>query len=303
MREGQPVPKIDVQFEDKKIKLKKEPKLAIIIPTKSNLQVLFTCLNSIIEKTNYTNYKIYIADTGSSDEEMTKIKEFVMQDKFVGKIVLVKFNWYQFSRINNVMVRKYVDSDTELLLFCNNDIEFLNDVICNAVEIYNEHKDICGTIGCRLHYPDGTVQHAGVLCVVHPHTVDFCHKGWHSEDNYPAGVVQDVIGNTGACLFINKDLFLEKGGFNEAYRECFEDVELNLQLILDGKSNFFSGNSVAYHHESKTRGSVGVEMHMKTVRDFKETLEPFCKNNLQKIIDNPKISRIYNQSTQDLHLI
>jgi cellulose synthase/poly-beta-1,6-N-acetylglucosamine synthase-like glycosyltransferase len=61
-------------YSDTIVKVKKEPKLAIIIPTKSKLHLLFDCIDSILTVSNYKNYNIYIADTGSSLDEKEKIK-------------------------------------------------------------------------------------------------------------------------------------------------------------------------------------------------------------------------------------
>ena len=52
--------------------IKKQPKLAIIIPTKDNIDILFGCLDSILDKTSYINYKVYIADTGSDPRKFRK---------------------------------------------------------------------------------------------------------------------------------------------------------------------------------------------------------------------------------------
>ena len=50
---------VEIFYPKKDPYIKKQPKLSIIIPTKDNIDILFTCLNSIIEKTIYKNYEIY----------------------------------------------------------------------------------------------------------------------------------------------------------------------------------------------------------------------------------------------------
>jgi GT2 family glycosyltransferase len=94
--------------------------------------------------------------------------------------------------------------------------------------------------------------------------------------------IKEIYGNTAALMMIRKNLFLKIGGYNEKYTTCFEDVELNLSCITSGFKNYYDGNLVAYHYESKTRGK-SVENSKKELYDFTEILEPFIKENYNKI--------------------
>ena len=151
---------VEVFYNSKITPIKNEPKLSIIIPTKNNVDILFGCLNSIIEKSKYKNYEIIVADTGSSEKNMEKIESFCGDKDF---IKLVKFDYYNFAQINNEVVYEYVSDDTELLLFCNNDIELINDAITRVVSVWMKNKKKVGTVGARLHFGDNTVQHGGML--------------------------------------------------------------------------------------------------------------------------------------------
>ena len=72
---------------------------------------------------------------------------------------------------------------------------------------------------------------------------------------------------------IKKNIFL-KNLFNENYIECFEDVELNLNMILQSKKNIFVGNAVCYHHESQTRNENSDSLK-KLTEDYEKRLVPF----------------------------
>ena len=56
---------------------KKLPGVGVIIPTKGNIDLLTQCVNSIIEKDDYPNIEILIADTGSEEDEINQIKELI----------------------------------------------------------------------------------------------------------------------------------------------------------------------------------------------------------------------------------
>lgn len=250
---------LDVTFIEPRIILNQQPKLAIIIPTKNNVDdLLIPCVNSIVENTFYQSYTIYIADTGSDSVEKSKISDFLTEKNQNEDIVeLIEYDYYNFAKINNDVVKNKIPSDTELILFCNNDIEMINDAISIMVETYLKNKKDCGTVGCRLHYEDGSIQHMGmVIQTNNENNIDITHKflGWDYKNTITQTSVVHTHGNTAAFMLMNKSLFENIGGFNEEYVECFEDVELNLQCFLKGKRNLTNSNAVCYHYESQTRG-------------------------------------------------
>jgi GT2 family glycosyltransferase len=278
---------INIIYENKPKNIKKQPKLAIIIPTKDNLDLLFGCLNSILDKTLYHNYKIYIGDTGSNLLNKEKIKEFI-SDK--DNIILCEFDYYNFGQINNEVVNKYIDGDSELLLFCNNDIELINDTISEVVDVYNKNKHVVGTVGARLHFEDNTLQHYGMFMYIFENwiidnqltRIGVSHAHLRAAYQYEKIGYSNVIGNTGAFLLISKLLFNKVGGFSPNYIECFEDVELNLRLICLNKTNILCRGAVAYHYESKTRDNDENKLK-KLQEDYKERLFPFVIKNINKL--------------------
>lgn len=273
---------LDVKFIEPFIKINNEKKLAIIIPTKNNVdELLIPCLESIIENTKYKNYKIYIADTGSDYNEMKKIEKFV---QYNNKIVLIKYDYYNFAKINNDVVKNKIDDDTELLLFCNNDIEMLNDAISIIVKIHSENKKV-GTVGCRLHYEDGGIQHLGISLEENDkHELKITHK-YLDYDNDNIRLPKTELythGNTAAFMLTSKNLFNKIGGFNEDYIECFEDVEYNLSCLLDNKYNITTSKAVCFHYESQTRRKGINNIDLQLLLNFISN-NPIIKKTLNKI--------------------
>jgi DNA-directed RNA polymerase specialized sigma24 family protein len=86
--------------------------LAIIIPHKNNNELLFKCLKSIQDKTKFKNYHIYIADTGSDKNKFIELQNF-LKDHFAKtkNVSLVSFDYYNFAKINNTIVEKYVKDE------------------------------------------------------------------------------------------------------------------------------------------------------------------------------------------------
>tara|TARA_B100002019_G_C21273989_1_gene604080 strand:- start:4268 stop:5827 length:1560 start_codon:yes stop_codon:yes gene_type:complete len=289
-----------ILLENKNIKLKKKPKVSVIIPTKGNIELLTNCVNSLWGNDNYDNMVVYIADTGSSEDEKNQIRELIdshtqKTDKY-RRTILIEYDYYNFAKINNDVVKNHVDDDTELILFCNNDIKLLNNCITQMVNVFNTKKNT-GTVGIRLHFGDGTVQHSGVMAFVdQQHNIRITHHGLGSYFNYHQHT-KEVFGNTAAFMMIRKNVFQSLGGFNENYMECFEDVDLNIKCLNKRLKNYFLGESVAYHYESQTR--------KKDPDKLKKEGEDYVNRLLPTIINNKQCYNYFSNITslQLRHLI
>lgn len=272
-----------IKLPENKITLNKTPKVAVIIPNKSNNELLFKCITSIIEKDGYHNLEIFIADTGSTDDEKKEIKKLILTHQKTTVINLVEYNYYNFAKINNDVVKNYIGDDSEILLFCNNDIELINDAITRMVNVYNKNIKNVGTIGARLYFGDNTIQHSGIIALMLQNSNKLSpmvtHYGLNSIYKYYTDN-QNVLGCTAAFLMINKKLFFNVGGFNEEYLECFEDVHLNIDCLKMGKKNIFCSDSVCYHLESQTRKKDDLKLKRET-QDFTQRIIPYIlKNNV-----------------------
>jgi len=231
------------------VKLKKTPKVSIIILSKSANHLLFQCIDSFLEISTYHNYEIIVGDTGSEQNEIQEFKNRYTQKN----IKIVELGDYHFAKNNNDIVENYISDDTELILFCNNDIKLINDVLSKMVNYYNNNKNSVGTIGARLHYKNNEIQHSGVVIFNANNNIGLNHYGIGTRYDYFENE-KEVFANTAALLMINKKLFMNINMFNTSYLECFEDVDLNNMTLIKNKKNIFIGDAVAYHFESQTRG-------------------------------------------------
>lgn len=290
----------EIFYNEKPVKLKETPLVGVIIPTKGNIDLLTKCVDSIWEKDDYPFINIYIADTGSSPEEKQQIKDLIVKHSGISdrprNIKLIEYDYYNFAKINNDVVENHVNDDVELLLFCNNDIELVNNAITQMVSVYLKNKKRVGTIGARLHYEDNTIQHSGVVAFIsQDRKIMVSHKGIKSNYNYHTSNT-DVFGNTAAFMVVKKDIFNMIGGFNVGYQECFEDVEFNLDCISRNLRNIFVPNAVCYHYESQTRNKDGDKL--------KREAEDYTKRLIPNIINNEKCYNYFdNVSAKDLKVI
>jgi GT2 family glycosyltransferase len=258
-------------------------KVAVIIPTKGKLEMLFNCIDSFYEFCNPKLFDIFIADTGSTKEELDNIKELVEK---VDNIKLIEYDYYNFAKINNDVVKNHIGKEYEFLLFCNNDIKLSSDIINGMISVFKEKPKV-GTVGCRLVYENNTTQHDGVIFgISDDYKVGVTHK--HLNTYYPPTIEINKVGaNTAGLMMVRKFTFDKLNGFNEKYTTCFEDVEFNAQCILLGLDNYCDSGMVAYHYESQTRkfdpnNNSGIRI------DYINNLLPFITKNITTLVSRVK---------------
>lgn len=220
--------------------------LSIIIPQLNKSEMTENCIDSIVDVTSEP-YEIVLVDNGSID---------VISEEHKKRVVYVRSETnLNFAGGCNLGASK---TTGDKLCFLNNDTVALYDWEKAADLLSNE----IGIVGSKLLYPDGTLQHAGMEHIeLRPgEPVSFEHRfrgkaGNHTEANVDA--ICPVV--TGACLFITKADFDEVKGFDEEYRNWFEDVDLCFKVRYElNKKILYSHKSKLVHLESAT----GKELNM-----------------------------------------
>ncbi len=225
------------------------PLVSIVIPTRNGEAILRQCLDSL-KKTSYPNFEIIVIDNGSDDAATLSLLE---QRRKNGQIAVLRDQQpFNFSALNNNAVRCAAKGEYVLLL--NNDVEVINadwleEMVGAALE------DGVGCVGARLWYPDGRLQHAGVVlvCGVAGHAHKYLPRGQHGYMGR-AVLAQDMIGVTAACLLVRKAIYLEVGGLDESLAVAFNDVDFCLKVHSAGYRNHWTPYAELIHHESLTRG-------------------------------------------------
>jgi len=138
----------------------------------------------------------------------------------------------------------------ELLLFLNNDTlpqpGWLEALLAGISE---DRADI---VGARLLYPDGTVQHAGIA--IGEDLIPYHIFARFPADSTPVMEKRTMQAVTGACMLIRRALFNDLHGFDEGYRNGFEDVDLCLRAAALGSRIIYQPASVVIHHAEQSSG-------------------------------------------------
>ena len=228
----------------------KLPLVSIVIPTKNMHDVLKVCIDSILRKTDYTNYEIIIVNNQTDDQESINYLNTLKQNQ---KITIIDYDKpYNFSAIHNFVINHI---NGQYICMLNNDTEVIST---NWLSEMMSHclRDGVGIVGAKLLYTNKTVQHAGVILGIGG-VAGHIHKNIKKDDwGYMnrARVVQNLSAVTAACWILNKDIYMEAGGMDENLPIAFNDVDFCLKVLRLGYRNLFTPFALLYHHESLTRG-------------------------------------------------
>ncbi len=223
------------------------PRVTVIVPTKDAPQQLARCLRSIFARSTYPDFGVILVDNGTTDPEARRLFEAYPVE------VLPFAGPFNFSRANNLGI---AHADGELVVFLNNDTEVRTPEWLEALVSLAE-LDGVGAVGPLLVYPNGTVQHAGVVLGLRG-TADHIMRGFPSDvDGYAGSLscTREVSAVTAACMMLRRGLLEELGGFDEHYGTHYQDVDLCLRLRRAGRRNLFTPRAVVRHDEGVTRGS------------------------------------------------
>jgi GT2 family glycosyltransferase len=281
------------------------PKVSIIVPTRNAYAFLSRCLHSIGRKTTYTNHEVIVVDN-QTDEPRTQ--RYLKRLERLGNTTVISFpDAFNFSAINNLAA----DVATgDVLCLVNNDTEVISGDWLEEMLRYLQ-QDRVGIVGAKLLYPDGAVQHAGV--VLHPTNVAaHVHAGISKRESGYFGraiLAQDCTAVTAACLMVWKRIYQQVGGMDEENLPvAFNDVDLCLRVREAGYRVLWTPFAQIYHHESITRGrrdSIAKKLRFSSERAYMrrrwhENLErdPFYNPNLNQ--EDPDFSLSAAPARQDV---
>ncbi|MBN2900164.1 MAG: glycosyltransferase [Clostridia bacterium] len=228
-----------------------QPSVTIIIPTRDNADLLERCIASIRQKSSYQNYDILIVDNGSKTLETRNLLKKLSEEEDVRvECMDIPFN---FAVLNNTAATK---TSADLLCFLNDDTEILTSDWLEEMSSFATQKNV-GIVGARLWYPDGRLQHGGVIIGMNG-VSDHVFKGMErGETGYFGRAVlhQSYSAVTGACMLVLRKVFEQVGGFDESFEVTLNDIDLCLRVRDLGYRNVWTPYAELIHYESATRGT------------------------------------------------
>jgi GT2 family glycosyltransferase len=147
-------------------------------------------------------------------------------------------------------------SPSKLILLLNNDVLLSRSQVGSLLR--GMEKPQAATIGARLLFPDGTIQHCGVVFGAgavgpyHLHRRQPAHTLSRSACEYQAV--------TGACMLVDGEVFRSLQGLDESYPFGLEDIDFCLRVRQSGRRIYCMNDTESLHFESMTEGRVGLDI-------------------------------------------
>jgi GT2 family glycosyltransferase len=227
------------------------PRVTLVVPTRNARKLVETCVRSVRRITRYPSYEIHLVDNGSDAPDALAAFEALAR---AGDVVLHPDpRPFNFSALNNAAVRR---TEADVVCLINNDVEALHPEWLEEMVSVALQPGV-GAVGAKLFYPDGRIQHGGVLVGLHG-AADHAYAGAPGNARGYAQqllVRREVSAVTAACLVVRRDLYLEVGGLDEVvFPVSFNDVDFCLKLRERGYRNVWTPHARLVHHESASRG-------------------------------------------------
>lgn len=231
--------------------LPERPSVSIIIPTRDRADLLSACLKSL-EKTQWPDLEIIIVDNDSREEDtLALLREAGARP---GICISRQPGVFNYSKLNNEAAAR---ARGKLLCFMNNDIEALSPDWLE--EMAGMLLDCgAGCVGAKLLWPNGLVQHGGVIVGVHGLAAHIGNQWLADEPGYMGAnlLARRCSAVTAAAMLTTKRLFFELGGFDPlSFPVAFNDVDYCLKVAASGGKIFWTPFARLSHHESASRGA------------------------------------------------
>lgn len=261
-------------------------RVSIIIAAGGKTDVLRTNIHSILSKTTYKNFEVVVIDN-SRQAAIEKLTE-----EFQGRANAVRYiDWrnkpFNYSVINNTAAGQ---CDSPVLLFLNDDTSVIAPGWLEAMVELVARPEV-GAVGAKLLYPNGRIQHAGVVMGLY----DNCGHAFKGLDGKVghyfdfSDVIRNISAVTGACLMTKANVFREAGGFDESeFAVAFNDVDLCLKIGALGYRILYTPHALLYHHEAFSKTSKDLIPHPREVDGMRAKwgkvigADPFYSPNLTR---------------------
>lgn len=270
------------------------PKLSVIIPSRNGYDLISRVLSDLFEKTDYSALEVIVIDNGTTDIRVLDLYKSYSA-RFPAFSVHIEPATFNFARAVNKGISL---AGGEHYLILNNDIEVIEPGWLKEMVSCLSFPGT-GVVGAKLLYPNGRIQHAGVIA-----GFGGLAGHWYLNKNRNFGgplnrlhLRNSMTCVTGAAMLLSGDCVRAVGAWDEAsFPVAYNDVDYCLRAHKAGFNVVWTPFACLYHHESVSRGSdLSGERRARFERE---------KNNLRRIHDtqtflDPTINPAYDRQHSD----
>jgi GT2 family glycosyltransferase len=204
------------------------PMVSIIVPIQDQLGRIQSCLESLLEKTDYPSFEILLIDHSHVEPSVqTFLAKLSNNDSRVRVL-------HSSQKFNDAAIRNFAarQAQGQFLLLLNDNATVLQENWLTRLTAIGVCTDV-GAVGCRVVSFDQRLKHAGLILgidgTVGPINLDLplAESGYMGR----AQLTQNFSAITATCMLVRKALFLEVGGFDEKdFSNFYYDADLCLKL-------------------------------------------------------------------------
>ena len=240
------------------IRLRPEPPaggaaaVAALVPSTLKAPHTERCLRAILSGTDAPGLEMIVAVTQPDPLDDVQRGVASRLEEIGARVVHLHEERFNFARTMNLAAG---ETRASRLLLLNDDVSPISpDWLARMCAFLAD--PLVGIVGARLVYPDGRLQHAGVIMGLQ----GFCEHAFRYEPadapgyEWRAQLPQRLSAVTGACLLIDAALWRLAGGMDEGYPSAYNDVDLCLRADEMGREVVLS-DATLVHHELQTYGS------------------------------------------------
>lgn len=211
----------------------RRPLVSIIIVTKDQTAALQRCVETLLEKTAYSEYELLLVDNGSESHEARAWLDGMAQ---LGGERIRVLNYPQqgnAAALHNFAVGQ---ARGEYVLLLNSfavitQADWLDELLNHA------QRPEVGVVGAKLFNPDGCVLHAGLILGLQGAVgLPFYGQSLHSDGYmFRLQAVHDLSAVGGDCLMVRKAVYESVAGLDEqALKQALNVVDLCLRIGQEG---------------------------------------------------------------------
>lgn len=227
------------------------PAVAVIIPTRDSVDLLRVAVEGVLQKTSYAGLSVIIVDNDSRQHETLEyLRSLADQPAVSVRRCPGPFN---YAALHNEVI---AEIDLPYICLLNNDVQIIHPDWLGEMMSHAVRPDVAA-VGAKLLFPDGMIQHGGVVVGQHGVADNAQQVFADYETGYldSAIVVQNVSGVTAACMVCRTEDYRSVGGMDaENLPISFNDVDLCMKLRALGRRVIWTPHARLYHHESASRG-------------------------------------------------